>query len=263
MQTKVVFLAAFALLVSCAAASGAGRSLLQNPGAVVQTRASATAVSSSSDGGKATAVSVSKAENGADVSTESVAVAKDGAEAKAVTVAEGEGDVTIDRKTVVSAAGDTAKATVAVFVKKVEDGVDFETIQTELFSELEKAEPVVLVKTIAVGLLEKGDYAGITVNATEALLEERGCEEFRKPFIGFSLPIARIEGGCGPVVNECIFDLCPEECCTPEAQLLDTCGCSEDICPWAKGFFSKPEYVPFFWKCRDCELPVDSCICPP
>ncbi|GMH35364.1 hypothetical protein BSKO_03232 [Bryopsis sp. KO-2023] len=260
-----VFILATALLVCYVGATGTGRSLQQvstvSTSASASSTASASGAASGANGGTARAVAVSKATDGAKVSTTSTAVSEDGADVTAITVAEGTGDVVIDKRTLIVAAGETAKATVAVFVKKVADGITQETLEKEVLVILGGAKPFVLVRTMAVGLLEPGPIAAATISAAEALIKERGCEEFRKPFIGFSLPIARIEGGCGPIVNDCIFDKCPEACCTPEAKKAKTCGCSGDVCPWAKGAFSKEEYSPFFWKCKDCTPPADSCIC--
>lgn len=178
-----------------------------------------------------------------------------------ITVAEGTGDVVIDRRTAIDAAGEEAKGTVAVFVKKVADGSTKGAIEQELVLILGEAEPFVFVRTLALSLLESGAVREAAISAAESLLKDRGCEAFKRPFIGFTTPIARVEGGCSPVVNECIFEKCPSACCSDGAKANKTCGCTGSTCDWEKAGFSKAKISPFFWKCKDCQAPADSCIC--
>lgn len=230
--------------------------------------ASSTAIAT--DGGTAEATSKAKG-CGADATT--VAVADDGADVSGTTDVESEDCADVDATTIVTGDGEDADADVTtvlksaedidvtIYVQRVQDGEEVETVAVAIVKEFDAYEYPRVVATLIKLASDEATYALFNACVLE-LYTVKGCEEFKvivtgylDQFIVFEIPID---------VAVCIYPACSlyasaDSCCGAAQLEQGQCACSGGSCAWSHPVGTE-FYLPY-WICTECVEEVELCAC--
>lgn len=246
-----------------------------------QTTASATAVAT--DGGDATAVAAAEGDGssaeatslakgcGADATT--AALARDGADVSGTTAVESEDCADVDATTIVTGEGEDADADVTtvvksdedidltVFLKRVDDGEEVETVAIAIVKEFDAYEYPQVVAALIKLAEDEATYVLFNACVLE-LYTIKGCEEFKLIVAGYLGQLIVFEIPIDIAI--CIYPACSlytsaDSCCGAAQLEQDKCACTSGACAWSHPL-DPNGFLPY-WLCSECGEEIELCAC--